>query len=371
VLAVGPSALAMLGLVATSAQAGKWREQVHPQISGKSSILEDVVAIGARDVWAVGRIWGPVGGVLEFRTHVLHFDGISWSISPSKDTEGAPATNFLWGVDARTANDVWTVGSFQLPGEPSKTLIEHWDGTAWSIVASPSPSKAGNFLQAVAVTTAGDAWAVGTSVVSSSFTELPLALHWDGAVWSQVKVAQPSFCTGNTYLTDVAARQPNNVLASGYCTASGKDQAFILRWNGRKWHVVAGPGQIPAKSQLEGITVLSASDAWAVGGSATLSPLILHWDGIAWATVSPPPARRGAHLMSVDARGSDNVWAVGIGRPPQPPFAGVFSAHWNGTQWTTVRAGNFTSLNGVAMAGQRVWAVGYSSPESVIVTRRN
>src|SRR5262245_4648156 len=114
VLAVGPGALAMLGLIATAAQAGEWQEQVHPHISGKNAILEDVVAIGVRDVWAVGRIWGPVGGVIEFRTHVLHFDGISWSKSPSKDTEGAPATNFLRGVDARTANDVWTVGHFRL-----------------------------------------------------------------------------------------------------------------------------------------------------------------------------------------------------------------------------------------------------------------
>jgi hypothetical protein len=371
VLAAGIGALAILGMAAPAAHAGKWREQVHPLISGKDEILEDVVAIGARDVWAVGHIFGVVGAAFEFRTHVLHWDGFTWLRSASVDVEGAPATNLLYGVDARSANDVWAVGYYRRPGEPSKTLIEHWDGTAWSIVGSPNPSTSGNYLQAVAITIDGDAWAVGTSV--TSFTELPLTLHWNGAFWLQIEVPQPSFCAGNTYLTDVAARRPNNVLASGYCdTASGDDQGFILRWNGRKWRVVAGPDQIPPKSQLQGITFVSATEIWAVGASPTLSPLILHWDGSAWATV-PPPANAGpnAYLQSVDAKGSDNVWAVGIGQSPQPPFAGVFSTHWDGAQWTTVPAGDFGSLSGVAMAGRKVWAVGQRIDDSLILMRRD
>jgi hypothetical protein len=35
------------------------------------------------------------------------------------------------------SNDVWPVGSQTVSGT-AKTLIEHWDGTSWSLLTTPS-----------------------------------------------------------------------------------------------------------------------------------------------------------------------------------------------------------------------------------------
>src|SRR5205823_1453273 len=43
-----------------------------------------------------------------------------------------------------------------------KTLVLHWDGTAWSKVKSPNPST-DNSLTAVSARASSDAWAIGYS----------------------------------------------------------------------------------------------------------------------------------------------------------------------------------------------------------------
>lgn len=62
---------------------------------------------------------------------------IQWHIMPSPQASGT--YSFLSGVAACAANDIWAVGSATSPdGSVTNTLIEHYNGTAWSIVSSPS-----------------------------------------------------------------------------------------------------------------------------------------------------------------------------------------------------------------------------------------
>jgi hypothetical protein len=56
------------------------------------------------------------------------------------------------------ANDVWDVG-----GSDGETLVEHWDGSIWSVVPSPNVGTGGNSLSGVAVVGANDVWTVGNS----------------------------------------------------------------------------------------------------------------------------------------------------------------------------------------------------------------
>ena len=45
------------------------------------------------------------------------------------------------------ANDLWAIGdSAQQQLSPKHTLVEHWDGSQWSIVTSPSPGAKENIL---------------------------------------------------------------------------------------------------------------------------------------------------------------------------------------------------------------------------------
>src|SRR5260221_12429446 len=83
----------------------------------------------------------------------------AWSVvpSPSPGVEG----NVLPAVASVSANDVWAVGEATDATGRQLTLTEHWNGTAWSVVASPNVGSANNTLLAVAAVSTTEVWAVG------------------------------------------------------------------------------------------------------------------------------------------------------------------------------------------------------------------
>jgi hypothetical protein len=86
--------------------------------------------------------------------------GPDWTTVPSPNP-GA-YSNSLNGVAAVSSTDVWAVGySYDYYGGGSDSLIEHWDGTAWTTVPSPNPGTALNYLNGVAAVSSNDVWAVG------------------------------------------------------------------------------------------------------------------------------------------------------------------------------------------------------------------
>src|SRR5205823_1593623 len=124
--------------------------------------------------------------------------------------------NGLGGVAAVSANDVWAVGNYRDDSNNSQTLTEHWNGSTWSIVPSPNRGTNNNYLKSVAATASNDVWAVGfqfdyDQVITNSRT---LIEHWNGSTWSIVR--SPNRGTNNNYLESVAAIASNDVWAVGY-----------------------------------------------------------------------------------------------------------------------------------------------------------
>jgi hypothetical protein len=179
------------------------------------SILRGVAALGPSDIWAVGS--GGASGSATLATLVEHWNGTAWSVVPSPNTN---RLNFLRGVAALTTNDVWAVGDVvKDPNDGvsvTRSLIEHWNGTAWTVVPSPNVGQGNNSLAAVAVRSANDAWAVGffDDVTGSIPTRRTLIEHWNGTAWSVV--ASPNAGTGDNWLT-AAVTPPGSsqVFASG------------------------------------------------------------------------------------------------------------------------------------------------------------
>src|SRR5215467_7712473 len=101
---------------------------------------------------------------------------------------GATA-NHLIGTAVLSPCDAWAVGQAVGNGATS-TLIEHWDGAAWTVVASPSPGNgAAARLQSVRADSAGDVWAVGSYFDGT--TTFTLILRWDGHAWTQATSPNP------------------------------------------------------------------------------------------------------------------------------------------------------------------------------------
>jgi hypothetical protein len=154
----------------------------------------------------------------------------------------------------------------------------------------------------------------------------------------------------------------------------GQHGAFIERWNGRHWRVVATP--IPRGSSLPSVSASGARDVWAVGQGGGGRQLIEHWDGVQWRRLAPAPRSRG-NLFAVFARSPSDAWVVG-----DRIRGGVVETlieHWDGTRWSVVPNPNprpapshrpYAVLQTIAaISATNVWAAGLSATTVPAVTR--
>ena len=362
----------------------QWRIVSSPPPSGTNSSLNAVAAASANDVWAVGSYYSADGSV-EY-TLIEHFDGSAWSIVSSPN---ATASDYLQGVVALAANNVWAVGaSYDSVSGNHAALIAHYDGSAWSIASSPTLSGDA-VLYAIAADAANDIWAVGSYFTSSSGSTVPLTEHFDGTSWSVVSApgvsGDDSFygvsvVSGQAFAAGASGGAPTVTLAEHYVSGSwtimttpnvatrgtptparraGTQRLTSPRVAPRtRIHPNSGTGG----AILEGIAAISPTDVWAVGLTAGVfgsNNLIEHWDGSAWSIVPP-----GSNPMPTDSfgvaavPGATTLWAVG--------GAGPYIQQWLGSVWqsaTVAAPANSSSelLAVAAVSAANAWAVGYSS----------
>jgi hypothetical protein len=220
---------------------------------------------------------------------IEHWNGTSWSIDttgPEIEGEGLSA------VAVVSSNNAWAVGS----------VIEHWNGTSWSTF-----TNAGG-LSAISADSANDIWAIGGLNI----------LHFDGTNWTAV-ASHP-----NVDATSVTALSPTNVWVVGtvsiFFNHRTHSKPAIEHWDGTSWSLVPSPNpnQLPNEdSFLRGIAAISANDMWAVGqqDSSGISPATLteHWNGTSWKIIgSPNPGNFSNGLFGVTALSDGTVAAVGF-----------------------------------------------------------
>jgi len=100
----------------------------------------------------------------------------------------------------------------------NSTLVEHWNGTTWAIVASPNPAD-GATLSGISCPSATACYAVGDFRSGSpSFT---FAEQWDGTSWAIISTPNPGSAT-YAALAGVACPAPAACFAVGqYATNVG------------------------------------------------------------------------------------------------------------------------------------------------------
>ena len=97
-----------------------------------------------------------------------------WTIVSSPNPH--PIRNYLAGLAATGPADLWAVGYVTDYGANTyQTLIEHWDGTSWTLAASPRPGRSST-LEGIGAVGPGDVWAVG--VQDSNITYQTLIAHY-------------------------------------------------------------------------------------------------------------------------------------------------------------------------------------------------
>ncbi len=169
-----------------------WSIVPSPNLPGAAiSVFHGVAALNTSDIWAVGLYsynnGNGNGNGLPFQTLVEHWNGTTWNIVPSPNAD--PPLNDLWSVVALSPDDAWAVGDY-LSGSNIYTLVEHWNGTTWSIVPSPNPVAGINDLLDVVWRAPNDIWAVGYTGAENN-TSQTLVEHWDGTAWSVMSSPSP------------------------------------------------------------------------------------------------------------------------------------------------------------------------------------
>jgi hypothetical protein len=294
-----------------------WTAATMPSPSGRDATIRGVVDLGPGDGWAAG--FSTTSEDSGERTLIEHWNGSTWSVVPSPNPlTGVAGNDELEAVDGVSPDDVWAVGQdFSSDGGGITLLFEHFNGTKWTVF--PFPESGGfEFASAITTISADDAWVVGSNADAST-----LAAHWNGTTWTIVPTPSPSDQAGITTLTGVAAISSSNVYASGYQADVNNQnlrEPFVLHWNGSTWSVVTLPNTGTEGSMLNSITALSASDVWAVGDTAQSDGSGLtfaeHFNGTTWSIEpTPDPGEQGAiidnGLSAAASPGHGIVWALG------------------------------------------------------------
>ena len=366
--------------VASGAAEGSWSIVSSPNSPQPASVLSAVACVSASDCWAVGSSWvytvGPAPTLIE------HWDGTSWSIIPSPNRR-TDAFNVLNDVTCVSATDCWAVGGYQgfdgtVGGNPH-SLIMRWDGTSWTIVPEPNASDSiYNQLFAVTCVSSSDCWAVGETFTDS--TQQVLIEHWDGTAWTIVD--SPS--TVQPFVRGVTCVSADDCWLVG----SANGGTLVEHWDGIAWAIVPSPN-VDRTNRLTGVTCVSAQDCWAVGHASGLDPvtkqtspartLIARWNGTAWSIIaSPNSSATNANLFSgVTCTSATNCWTVGSyyaaggAGTGTGVIAQTLIQRWDGTSWAIVtspnaRAAQDNVLNDVTcVSASDCWTVGYVSPANV------
>jgi hypothetical protein len=292
--------------------------------------------------------------------------GATWQVAPSPNPGLFPT---LQAVAASSATDAWTVGHYSDPTNSTFfSLAEHWNGSAWSVVSTPNPFGNENVLNAVADLSPANAWAVGYSVDDSNYLDpvyQPLIEHWNGTAWATAAAATDA-SGGTDQLSGVAAVSATDVWAVGshFDAAIGGFDQLIEHWNGSSWTIVPSPAS--ANADLTAVTAISATDVWAAGETGAGQPIFEHWNGKAWTAVSGPSiSSQYLSIGGLAAASTNDVWAVGYTRAPvrRAPYT-TLAEHWDGTKWSVVpspdpAASSNLFLGVAAVSSTDVWAVGY------------
>jgi hypothetical protein len=323
------------------------------------SELYAVSASSPTDIWAVGQ-------------STIHFDGAKWSAFPAPKNPGNN-TSALQGVANISPTDAWAVGGTNASSSTGvNQLIEHWDGTQWSLFPGPVFGSTDQpYLFGLAAINANDIWAVGDVVNTANGLLFFLFEHWDGTSWTKTLTADGD----SGFLLGASSDATNNVWAVGYSGfLNESSKTLVFHYDGTAWKTVASANAGIA-DQLNAVTVLTPNNIWAVGSyfkaehSASLT-LIEHFDGTAWTVVPSPnigPANNNQQnrLFGITALSENDIYAFGS------YFAANGSGHqmtlllhWDGTAWSIVPSPNPSKdgfLSDVLFAGVAL------SPDTLLI----
>lgn len=321
---LGCAALVAAALATQPAAANSWKSQAVPTPAHSDDAGLDGVSCTLRTgCVAVG--WSVPSDTDEPVPLVEHWNGSTWSIEPTPIPRAPGWGGGLSAVSCTSSRACIAVGSFDDDAVGEVALVERWNGAAWSIQPTPQLDNA-NVLEDVSCTSKSDCTAVG-------YGDDSMAAHWDGTRWSVEKVRFGDPQGRANQLSSVSCPSQSTCAAAGWddigLCADEYESDFtvpVLGFRTRgSWSLRRHPDIECSRgsdngggSGLNAISCTSAAQCTAVGAD------VYRWDGHRW---SLQPAPNGTdQLNGVVCTARNACTAVG---------SRVYA--WNGSRWSTVR----------------------------------
>jgi hypothetical protein len=255
------------------------------------------VAVGTQDT---------AGGQLAL---IQRWDGRRWTAQASPKPAGATSSS-LEAVQCPNPSNCIAVGQYS-GAMGAKTLALRWTNHRWTLMATPNPLAAVSGLSGLACTGPNNCIAVGGYFVNTgSSRRYALAEHWNGTEW---RIVSTPTVPNNSLFTGVACAAPTNCIAVGYSHALSLTRPLIARWNGSSWSIVASPNlRDSTDNELTAVTCAAATRCIAVGRS-DYGTLVQRWNGASWSIArSPNPAgSSGAALAGVSCPSAGRCFTAG------------------------------------------------------------
>src|SRR5215472_7548938 len=330
-----------------------------------------VSCASARACTAVGAKSGSTGATTPLAER---WNGTSWAIQPVSGPAGSLASE-LFAVSCPTAAACTAGGDETNSAQQPVPLAEGWNGTRWSVQSVPSPAgAAGAGFRGLSCSTPTTCIAAG-SYGNSSGAMVLLAEAWNGTKWSIQATPSPAGSTGSEFLAvscsaaaACTAVGATTISARAGRSASGGSSVTVSlaeRWNGTSWRVQATPN--PGRSVGAGLAAVSCSAATActaAGSYDTTSHLArataAAWGGRSWhrqATPSPAGASISSGLIGLSCASARACSAAGFSTD-RTGNSTALTERWDGTRWriqrSPVPAGSVSAtLNGVSCSAPR------------------
>jgi hypothetical protein len=197
------------------------------------------------------------------QTLVETWNGGAWTIMP---TPNRPGDNALEGVSCWSTTKCIAVG-VSGQGGIEQTLALEANGTPWAIVASPNQGAANNVLYSVSCTGATNCNAVGafalTTATSAPLTRQTLVESWNGSAWTIASSPNPG--AGGDALAGVACKSATSCVAGGSQSDGSVKRTLVQTWNGSVWATSTTPNLSATSNVLLGVACTATTSCDAVG----------------------------------------------------------------------------------------------------------
>ena len=267
------------------------------------------------------------------------WNGTAWSVQTTPTPSGASVSSFS-GISCASTTSCMAVGSY-FNSSTQFTLAETWNGSAWSITPTVNPTGSGfPNLAGVSCTSSTACTAVGSYF--NPGTQVSLAERWNGTSWSVQTTPNPSGATVSGLSTVSCSTATTCTAAGVYTSASGSQLTLSAYWTGNTWYQQGTPNASnQVTNALLSVSCLQATNAFCFGvgfssTAKTFTPLTIAYYGPLYPLLTPAPSPNGAATSVLSAVSCVSATScTGVGYSTTPAGVSVLLVEaWNGSAWT-------------------------------------